>query len=324
MTRIASGVADQGFYFVAVDATDFTTRETGLATWTVYRERNNGTAAAMTTPTITEVDATNLPGVYFLLCDEDTTIDAGDETQEQVYHITHAGMAPVSKVVELYRPKITAGNTLDVTSTGEAGLDFANVAIPDGPVPALGIVEGGTAQSATSTTLVGRASGAVADDAFNGCILQVLGSTQGYWQTVLITDTTLATDTFTVAAWPAATPSGTITYRIFGTPASQLTGTQTFNMVGNITGNLSGSVGSVTGAVGSVTGAVGSVTGNVGGNVAGSVASVTGLTASDVGAIKTKTDSLTFTQAGHVDANIQRINDVAITGNGGVGTEFSV
>lgn len=317
MTRIASGVADQGFYFVAVDATDFTTRETGLATWTVYRERNNGTAAAMTTPTITEVDATNLPGVYFLLCDEDTAIDAGDETQEQVYHITHAGMAPVTKVVELYRPKITAGNTLDVTSTGEAGLDFNNVAIPDGPVPALGIVEGGTAQSATATTLVGRAAGAVADDAFNGCILQVFGSTQGYWQTVLITDTTLANDTFTIAAWPAATPSGTITYRIFGTPVGQLTGTQTFNLVGDITGNLSGSVGSVTGAVGSVTG-------NVGGNVAGSVASVTGLTTSDVGAIKAKTDSLTFTKANEIDANIQSINGVTITGDGGAGTEFSV
>lgn len=45
---------------------------------------------------------------------------------------------------------------------------------------------------------------------------------------------------------------------------------------------------------------------------------------SDTTAIQTKTDSLTFTQAGHVDANVQRINDVAITGNGGVGTEFSV
>lgn len=43
-----------------------------------------------------------------------------------------------------------------------------------------------------------------------------------------------------------------------------------------------------------------------------------------VDAIKAKTDSLTFTQAGHVDANIQRINDVAITGNGATGTEFSV
>lgn len=62
-----------------------------------------------------------------------------------------------------------------------------------------------------------------------------------------------------------------------------LSGTQAFNVTGNITGNLSGSVGSVTGAVGSVTGAVGSVTGNVSGSVAsvvGAVGSVTGLNAS--------------------------------------------
>jgi hypothetical protein len=40
--------------------------------------------------------------------------------------------------------------------------------------------------------------------------------------------------------------------------------------------------------------------------------------------IKAKTDSLTFTVANVVDANIQRINDVVITGNGGTGTEFGV
>jgi len=77
---------------------------------------------------------------------------------------------------------------------------------------------------------------------------------------------------------------------------------QTMDIVGNITGNLSGSVGSVTGAVGSVTGAVGSVT---------------GLTAADVGAIKAKTDSLTFTKALEVDANIQSINGTAVNGDGG-------
>ena len=40
-------------------------------------------------------------------------------------------------------------------------------------------------------------------------------------------------------------------------------------------------------------------------------------------AIKAKTDSLTFGVAGLVDANIQRINDVAITGDGS-GTPFNV
>lgn len=120
--RIPSGVTDQYIYFVAVDATDLKTRETGLTTFTVYRSRNGGAAAAMTTPTINEVDATNMPGVYELLLDEDMTIDAGDDSQEMVFHITATGMAPVTRTIELYRPKITAGNTAAVDSSGRVDL----------------------------------------------------------------------------------------------------------------------------------------------------------------------------------------------------------
>jgi hypothetical protein len=110
--RIPSGVTDQVIYFVAVDSTDLKTRETGLTTFTVYRSRNGGAAAAFTTPTVTEVDATNMPGVYKLLLDEDMTIDAGDDSQEYCVHITQAAMAPVTRTFELYRPKITAGETI--------------------------------------------------------------------------------------------------------------------------------------------------------------------------------------------------------------------
>ena len=70
-----------------------------------------------------------------------------------------------------------------------------------------------------------------------------------------------------------------------------LDGTGGVTLTGNITGNLSGSVGSVTGAVasvtgavGSVTGAVGSVTGNVGGNVVGSIGSLATQAKADVNA----------------------------------------
>lgn len=42
----------------------------------------------------------------------------------------------------------------------------------------------------------------------------------------------------------------------------------------------------------------------------------------EVAAIKAKTDSLTFTVAGQVDANIQSVNDVTVTGNGQPGTEW--
>lgn len=115
--RIPSGVITEYIYFVALDSTDLVTRETGLATFTVYRSRNGGAATLYTTPTIAEISAANMPGVYALLIDEDTTIDAGYDTQEMCLHITHAGMAAVSRTIELYRAKMTLGETLPVASS---------------------------------------------------------------------------------------------------------------------------------------------------------------------------------------------------------------
>jgi hypothetical protein len=53
------------------------------------------------------------------------------------------------------------------------------------------------------------------------------------------------------------------------------------------------------------------------------VAAILAAVDTEVAAIKAKTDSLTFTVANVLDANIQRINDVAITGDGS-GTPFNV
>lgn len=117
--RIPSGVTDQVIYFVAVDSVDFTSRETGLATFTARRSRNGGASTLYTTPTIAELGGVgDMDGVYSLLLDEDMTIAAGNDSEEFCVHITHAGMAPVTRTFELYRPKITAGET--VTATGGA------------------------------------------------------------------------------------------------------------------------------------------------------------------------------------------------------------
>jgi hypothetical protein len=102
---------------VAVDSTDFSSRETGLSSFTVYRSRNGGAAAVMTTPTINETDASNMPGVYELLVDEDTTLGSSNDTEEMCFHITHAGMAPVTRTIELYRPETTEGQTLAVANS---------------------------------------------------------------------------------------------------------------------------------------------------------------------------------------------------------------
>lgn len=147
--RIPAGVTDQYIYFVAVDATDLKTRETGLSGFTVYRSRNGGAAASMTTPTVNETDSSNMPGVYELLLDEDMTIDAGDDSQEMIFHITTSGMAPVSRVIELYRPKISVGYTLSVEA--------------DGDLTKVNTLDGHTAQTGDSYPRIGTAGAGLTD-----------------------------------------------------------------------------------------------------------------------------------------------------------------
>ena len=111
----------------------------------------------------------------------------------------------------------TAGRTLDVTSGGEAGLDLNNINLPAGAIPSLGIIDNGTAQSATGTTLVLRAAAAFADDEIIGATVQITGGSAGVGQSRIITDYVSSTDTAIVDTW-TTTPTGTITYVIYGTP----------------------------------------------------------------------------------------------------------
>lgn len=103
--KLASGVTDQYIYFVTVDASDLSTRvDTGL-NFVVKRSRNGGAWATYVTPTINSTD-TGGDGIWELLVDEDTTIDAGDFTQEMVIHIEDTGgrVAPVTRIIELFKP----------------------------------------------------------------------------------------------------------------------------------------------------------------------------------------------------------------------------
>lgn len=114
--QIISGSITEYIYFVAVDSTDLKTRKTGLSSFTVYRSRNGGTATIYTTPTITELSAANMPGVYVLLIDEDTTITTGKDSEEYCVHITQASMAAVTRVIQIIRPKATEGTTITTTN----------------------------------------------------------------------------------------------------------------------------------------------------------------------------------------------------------------
>lgn len=120
--RIPSGKIDQNIYFVAVDSADLKTRKTGLTSFTVYRSRNGGTATVYTTPTIVELSAANMPGVYCLLIDEDTTVASTSDAEEYAVHITRASMAPVTRVVELFRRDSTSGRTQLVDANGRVDI----------------------------------------------------------------------------------------------------------------------------------------------------------------------------------------------------------
>lgn len=124
--RVPSGKTDQKIFFVAVDGTDLVTRETGLSAFTVYRSRNGGAATVYTTPTIAELSSSNMPGVYCLTVDEDTTIASTSDSEEYCLHITCSGMAPITRTIELYRRDTTSGNTALVDANGR--MDVIKVA----------------------------------------------------------------------------------------------------------------------------------------------------------------------------------------------------
>ncbi len=123
--RIKSGTTDQYIYFVAVDDTDFSTRETGLTGFSVVRSRNGSAITSMTSPSVLEMSAGSAPGVYRLLLDEDMTMTAGNDTEEMIFHITHASMAPVTRTIELFRNNVdaisgstTAADNLEASTAG--------------------------------------------------------------------------------------------------------------------------------------------------------------------------------------------------------------
>ena len=173
--RIPSESDDRYIYFVAVDATDLKTRETGLASFTVRRSRNGGASAAFTSPTINETDSSNMPGVYELLIDEDTEIAAGNDTEEMVLHITHAGMAPVTRVIELYRPETSEGKTLLLGAGGKLGsatIDAGSIANDAQYELDRSLLHRTTISSLTGgdQTLVVLASGSTDLNAYKDCI----------------------------------------------------------------------------------------------------------------------------------------------------------
>jgi hypothetical protein len=152
----------------------------------------------------------------------------------------------------------TPANTLDVSATGEAGIDWANVGSPT------------TSLNLSGTTIsTGQTIATVTNQ------LTAAQVATGVWQDSTAGDFTAASSIGKSLYTSGVVPGGTNGLFIAGTnAATTVTTAFTTTFTGNLTGSVSGAVGSVTGAVGSVIGGVG---GSVSGNVVGSVGSIFGV-----------------------------------------------
>jgi hypothetical protein len=222
----------------------------------------------------------------------------------------------------------TAGRTLDVSATGEAGVDWANVGSPTTSVNLSGttiattqkvdvetiktnpVVNAGTITFPTTATLAsttnitaGTVTTATNVTTVNGLAANVLTAAAtaadfgteiatAIWQDATAGDFTVASSIGKALYTGNVVPGGAGGLFIAGSNAATTV---------NFTGSLSGSVGSVTGAVGSVTG-------NVGGNVTGSVGSVTGAVGSVTGAV----GSVTGNVGGNVTGTIGGLTAAAL------------
>lgn len=186
--------------------------------------------------------------------------------------------------------------TGSVGSVASGGISEASFATTAGSFDALGIVDQGTAQSATGTTLVLRAAAAFANSELVGARILITGGSAGVGQSRLITGYVGATDTATVAAWDT-TPTGTITYTVTSSTAAAAGGgldaAATRAALGLASANLDTQLGAIDDAVDT-----------------------------EVAAIKAKTDSLTFSVSGQVDANTESMNAEAVCGTGDTGTPW--
>ena len=151
-------------------------------------------------------------------------VDTGTTLQAEL-----DGIQADTEDIQARLPAALVGGRIDANvgaiSGDSVAADNLETAFDDtaGAVPWIGIVDQGTAQAATATTIQLRSAAAFASDQLIGAVVTITGGSAGVGQSRTITDYDGSTDTATVDTW-TTTPSGTITYKIFVSPPADSTG----------------------------------------------------------------------------------------------------
>lgn len=157
-----------------------------------YRIYEDETGTAILTGSMAKLDDTNTTGFY----SEQITLSAANGFEAGKSYSIYVSAAVNS---------VTGG------ATGSFKMSSRDL---------LGIIDIGTAQGATGTTLQLRSAAAFADDELNGATVVITGGSAGVGQRRIITDYVGSTDTATVPTW-TTTPTGTITYIIFASAPAE-------------------------------------------------------------------------------------------------------
>ena len=176
-----------------------------------------------------------------------------------------AGQAPLQPTV--------SGRTLDVTTTGEAGIDWANIGSPTTTVNLSGtsisstgldaknsmVIRNGTAQGGASTSITLDASANGTTDYYVGQAIKIDSST-GVGQTRIITAYNGTSKAATVdRAW-AVNPDATSVFTVYSASLPKLNSSLE-TVAASVTGNVSGTVAGLgAGSVNSTSIAAGAIT----------------------------------------------------------------
>lgn len=190
-------------YFHLVDATDFNTPETGEAGGQPQISTSGGAWTNTGIGTLTAIGN----GRYYADLTAGAVISSGTRIQVRYKSANTAEFCGPDITVVSFDPY---ENTVADDALTPAMLSPALRAV-------LGIIDYGTAQSATSNTIQLRSAFSAADDALNGAFVMISGGSSGNWERAIIIDYVSSTDTCTVEPW-INTPTGTIEYVVFASP----------------------------------------------------------------------------------------------------------
>lgn len=175
------------------------------------------------------IDFDGLTGIHGFSIDTSDNTDAGFYAAGYDYWVVVSAITVDAQTVsfvaaifsidnrQLLRPT-TASRTVDVTTTGEVGLDFGNVNLPVGSIPIVNIIENGTMQAGSAAgTAVLRSATSFVDDLIIGATIIITGGT-GAGQSRIIYDWVSTTDTASISPNWTTTPDNTSTYLVIPTP----------------------------------------------------------------------------------------------------------